>query len=487
MTAPSPKVAVRVTQPRLRNVSPLRTVSVEESLFLMSSLISSFFIEPVVRQARKFSAARSGDDGCPEAEQSHVRQTLSATAEPTSTQTVVITSGNHINTASRLGHAVFDRFVPLWSSNASRQPQPQQPPPSTELVDNEPVETEDPTYEHSHDPITQPILADAVREAGMRSNPLYGLAESLRPAEEQDSTLSRRQRTRSGSGRRSRRNTGRDVQHPAVLRDETPSLYGSLPEDDGMKALRQQMHEIRDTAASSEDKARKMHALMTQDWNVWQARLRAQSPASFVSQDRSLPPTSPQSPLVSNAEVRTLASSRLSVASTLNPLDPYGLTPEDLIPSYRPTQHEEDENATASAPGNTTEPIQTSDPNFGCKHYKRNVKIQCFDCKRWFPCRHCHDEAYAEQGDSEHKLNRRKTENMLCMLCQMPQPASQTCRECGKRAAYYYCDLCKLWDDTSTKRIYHCGECGICRLGEGLGKDYIHCKVCSNYGCLATV
>ena len=37
--------------------------------------------------------------------------------------------------------------------------------------------------------------------------------------------------------------------------------------------------------------------------------------------------------------------------------------------------------------------------------------------------------------------------------------------------AQYYCDRCKLWDDDSTP-IYHCYECGICRVGHGLGKDF---------------
>ena len=36
---------------------------------------------------------------------------------------------------------------------------------------------------------------------------------------------------------------------------------------------------------------------------------------------------------------------------------------------------------------------------------------------------------------------------------------------------------CKLWDDDPEKKIYHCDDCGICRIGAGLGKDFFHCKV----------
>ena len=111
--------------------------------------------------------------------------------------------------------------------------------------------------------------------------------------------------------------------------------------------------------------------------------------------------------------------------------------------------------------------------SLGCEHYKRNVKIQCFDCNRWHTCRHCHDER------ENHHLNRKKTRSMLCMLCATPQPAAEFCRSCQVRTAWYYCDICKLWDNDSAKSIYHCPDCGICRRGEGLGKDFIHCKVCS--------
>lgn len=435
----------------------------------MSSIIQSFFIEPVVRQARKFSTTAHGrEDGASES-QSHVRR-HSANAEATSTQSVAITNNNDYNPATRLGQAVFDRFVPLWS-NSSQQPLPSLASP---LANNEPVETQNSPQERCRDRVSQVMDEHAQREADMSSNPLYGTPESLHSLDTQSSTPSTRQS--STNSRRSRRNTGRDVPRWTALRDGTPPMSGSLPEDDGMRSLRQQIHEIRDMAASSEEKARKMHALMTKDWIVWQARLRARSPASFISQDRPHPPATPQSPPASDIDVRTPSSSPRSITSALNPLDSYGLTPEDLIPSYRPPIEEADDTE-ALSPENAPEQLDPSEPNLGCKHYKRNVKIQCFDCKLWFTCRHCHDEAYAEQGNLEHKLNRKKIENMLCMLCQTPQPASQSCRECGKRAAYYYCDLCKLWDDTSTKRIYHCGDCGICRRGEGLGKDYVHCKV----------
>ncbi|PNS14091.1 hypothetical protein CAC42_6604 [Sphaceloma murrayae] len=223
------------------------------------------------------------------------------------------------------------------------------------------------------------------------------------------------------------------------IRASTPS--GMLPEDDGMRDLREKMHEIRLLALSTEETAKRMHGLMTQDY---QTRNKASTATtrSAMATKQERPPT------------------------TVN----VHLTDEDKEPSYHPdtgVQDELDELLNQ----------EQSEPILGCKHYKRNVKVQCYDCQMWFPCRHCHDAS--PDLPWQHHLNRRKTQNMLCMLCKTPQPASEVCTSCGVEAAYYYCSKCKLWDNDSTKRIYHCDDCGICRRGEGLGKDFVHCKRCN--------
>jgi hypothetical protein len=66
---------------------------------------------------------------------------------------------------------------------------------------------------------------------------------------------------------------------------------------------------------------------------------------------------------------------------------------------------------------------------------------------------------------------------MLCMLCGCAQKASDTCVKCSQSAAYYYCGICKLWNDDASKPMYHCSDCGLCRVGQGLGRDFFHCKV----------
>ncbi|CAO0803276.1 unnamed protein product [Mucor circinelloides] len=109
----------------------------------------------------------------------------------------------------------------------------------------------------------------------------------------------------------------------------------------------------------------------------------------------------------------------------------------------------------------------------GCKHYQRKCKLQANCCQKIVTCRFCHDDV------EDHNIVRNETKNMLCMLCMTLQPAAQDCSNCGERVARYYCDKCKLWDDDPKKAIYHCDDCGICRQGNGLGKDFFHCKKCN--------
>eukprot|EP00833_Pecoramyces_ruminatium_P009609 jgi/Orpsp1_1/1183641/evm.model.c7180000086092.1 len=112
----------------------------------------------------------------------------------------------------------------------------------------------------------------------------------------------------------------------------------------------------------------------------------------------------------------------------------------------------------------------------GCKHYQRALKIQAHCCGKWFPCRFCHDEV------SDHSITSKAlTVRMMCMYCSTVQPVNDVCinPNCGKKVARYYCSECKLWDNDPNKNIYHCYDCGICRIGKGLGIDYFHCKTCN--------
>ncbi|KAJ3102319.1 hypothetical protein HK100_004390 [Physocladia obscura] len=117
----------------------------------------------------------------------------------------------------------------------------------------------------------------------------------------------------------------------------------------------------------------------------------------------------------------------------------------------------------------------SSNTIIGCKHYQRAAKLQAHCCGKWYTCRFCHDEV------SDHNIIRNLITTMMCMHCFAVQPAGQDCinPDCQKRVSKYFCKDCKLWDDDPRKNIYHCHDCGICRIGKGLGQDYFHCQKCN--------
>ncbi|KAI9847861.1 MAG: hypothetical protein M1838_000720 [Thelocarpon superellum] len=264
----------------------------------------------------------------------------------------------------------------------------------------------------------------------------------------------------------------RSLQFPARR-----SRNGSLPADDGQSVLRKRIVEIQETDAPAGEKARLMHLVMTEPYTLLHPNLplshlaRPQSPASLLSHDRPYTPSS----LNSGSGFGPRPSTPTSMSSVQADMA-YSLRPEDLEPTYVPNASSAANTRPASSNeingARDVEAAEPTSPVFGCQHYKRNVKLQCSACQRWYTCRFCHDDV------EDHSLNRRETRNMLCMLCGCAQPAAERCVDCDQRAAWYYCSICKLWDDETEKSIYHCTDCGICRVGRGLGKDYFHCSTC---------
>ena len=386
------------------------------------SLFSSFIIEPVVRHARRFSGVgEASHDGARSlACDNHDSASAAVPRREHATDAGSVSARERNSTEAHHGRptALGDGFR-RYSSFSQR--------PRSAVVDEE----------QSHDdlPIDTPV--------DMSANPSRTLADQFRHLEVDSS-----------------RST---ASSPSSLRPaSTPSQHASamaelLPADDGMAHLRERIHEIRALSISDQERARMIHNLMTEKYN----HMRPTSPASFISHDRPFTPTSGQS-LFSDVH----ASSPYSSTTDVTPEISYNLREGDTNPTYRPhhdhgAEHGEDDEED-SAEGELV---------LGCQHYKRNVKVQCFECRRWYTCRHCHDAV------EDHNLNRKLTQNMLCMACGTPQPAAEVCKNCETEAACYYCDICKLWDNNSKKKIYHCPDCGICRRGEGLGKDFYHCKV----------
>lgn len=114
----------------------------------------------------------------------------------------------------------------------------------------------------------------------------------------------------------------------------------------------------------------------------------------------------------------------------------------------------------------------TGVPLLGCAHYARNCQLRAACCGAWVACRLCHD------GAADHALDRFATREVRCMVCGLAQGVGEACAGCGIQFATYFCAVCRFYDNTPEKSIYHCYRCGLCRVGRGPGRDTFHCDTC---------
>ncbi|XWX00807.1 hypothetical protein V2A60_008828 [Cordyceps javanica] len=243
---------------------------------------------------------------------------------------------------------------------------------------------------------------------------------------------------------------------------------GPIPEDDGMSALRTRIHHINSLDIGQPEKAKLIHEVLLEGYRASQPHLESTSPG----REQTPGETSREYRVPVPMTLESLKFWQNQVGETAA-AEKFLLTDADLAPTYAPIRLPKNADGTRDLV--TPSDIQ---PPLGCAHYERNVKLQCSTCNKWYTCRFCHD------AEEDHNLVRHETKHMLCMLCGTPQKASEACVNCGETTAQYYCNICKLWENRQSKPIYHCDDCGICRRGHGLGKDFFHCKTCR--ACITT-
>jgi len=375
----------------------------------MSHLVSEFFINPVLRQARRFSSglatAPEPDDDLP--------PSCSVPLPPDEWSVIEEDDPNPADTTDEIS-------LPATQQNMATVEQ--LPPPQPE----------------SSDPADRTTATSTLHTTTQPSQPPEPTAMTTTPTRNPD---------------------------PSAATTTTPSTGGggttshSLPEDDGMGALRRRIIEIQARDLPQEEKALLMHQLLMEGYNRSQVRVAVRGVESRLR---------PESKYMWERALATPGGGPLEGYKFWNHLgDGLGgglslkvsLSEEDLRPTYVPPGEGEDEGVVVEG-----RPL-------GCEHYRRNVKMQCATCERWYTCRLCHDAV------EDHQLPRKETAHMLCMVCGCAQKVGDTCIKCGTTAARYYCGVCKLWNDDPDKSIYHCNDCGICRVGQGLGKDFFHCNV----------
>ncbi|KAI3690237.1 hypothetical protein L2E82_48214 [Cichorium intybus] len=114
----------------------------------------------------------------------------------------------------------------------------------------------------------------------------------------------------------------------------------------------------------------------------------------------------------------------------------------------------------------------------GCEHYRRRCKLRAPCCNKVFSCRHCHNEYTTRLNNptERHKMVREDVRQVVCTICNTEQPVNQICGNCGVKMGEYFCGICKLFDDDTSKQQFHCNDCGICRV---YGREnYYHCDKC---------
>ncbi|XP_022131418.1 probable E3 ubiquitin-protein ligase RZFP34 isoform X2 [Momordica charantia] len=116
---------------------------------------------------------------------------------------------------------------------------------------------------------------------------------------------------------------------------------------------------------------------------------------------------------------------------------------------------------------------------YGCAHYRRRCRIRAPCCNEIFDCRHCHNEiknSICVDQKERHEIPRHDVNQVICSLCGTEQEVRQECINCGVCFGKYFCETCKLFDDDTSKKQYHCNGCGICRIGGR--ENFFHCHKC---------
>ncbi|KMK61219.1 CHY and RING finger domain-containing protein [Aspergillus fumigatus Z5] len=392
----------------------------------MSGLISSLLIETIVRQARRLSNQTDShppyDDDLADSLPITQSSSSSATYDGNDHAEVSSRNGDH-ETSARGTPSVPSPPPPSELSSWRHDMSPNQSRSGTAIVSPQSLRG---LYENEHVDGVRTYTAPEVTGADSPSVSLRNMVLETNPS-------------------------AQESHHYSASHDNLDDIGDQflLPEDDGMGVLRKKIHAIRDLQCSNEEKARMIHELMTERYNASRGRkdLIPTSPRTLSSSspqlsERSVTPISRCGSLSSD-HAPTNPASRAPTSHQIE--DTYKLTAEDLKPTFFPKS--ESDSPVCDFEDADAEDVEVA--CLGCRHYRRNVKLQCFACKKWYTCRFCHDEV------EDHHLDRPKTENMLCMLCGHAQPAAAVCRQCGKLAAQYYCNICKLWDNDSNKKNTH--------------------------------
>ncbi|PSR86037.1 E3 ubiquitin-protein like [Actinidia chinensis var. chinensis] len=73
----------------------------------------------------------------------------------------------------------------------------------------------------------------------------------------------------------------------------------------------------------------------------------------------------------------------------------------------------------------------------------------------------------------------RDVSRVICAVCDTEQQVAHVCSKCGVKMGEYFFEICRFYDDDTTKNQFHCDDLGICKVGGR--ENFFHLKKCVRY------
>jgi uncharacterized CHY-type Zn-finger protein len=110
------------------------------------------------------------------------------------------------------------------------------------------------------------------------------------------------------------------------------------------------------------------------------------------------------------------------------------------------------------------------DLNKSCEHFINNVQIFAPCCNKYYNCIKCHN------NNEKHILNSKDINIIKCQNCNFDNNLGNKCSNCNIIFSNYNCLKCKIWAYKKNE-IYHCDDCGKCKIGDK--NLFYHCHGCN--------
>lgn len=136
--------------------------------------------------------------------------------------------------------------------------------------------------------------------------------------------------------------------------------------------------------------------------------------------------------------------------------------------SSEPTEHDSSSECNFDISSDSDE---SSDKCIHKVHINYKIIFEC--CGLMFSCEKCHD-GFFKSSSGKHP-DPTDYKRIMCVKCDTPQKISGSCINCYTQFAPYYCDICKIFDESELN--YHCLKCKMCVRGNK--RLYRHCDKCN--------